>query len=157
MATFLELAPAIRAGVTYPGGAFKSERHFLDFLIDGNSLWKQLKKPDMVSILCSEYAAKSLDESVKAVNRLLLLEEADHPNDRRTLFICSECGDLGCGAITSLILREGGAIIWKDFGVQNNYDDNIALTAYQGVGPFIFDAAAYERVITQARAMLPAL
>lgn len=157
MAARLELAPAIRAGVTYPGGTFKSERHFLDYLIDSHSLWEQLKKPDMVSVLCYEYAAKSHDESVKAVNRLLLLEKADHPNDRRTLFICSECGDLGCGAITSLILREGSAFIWKDFGVQNNYDDNIALTVYEGVGPFIFDAATYQHVITQARDKLPAL
>ena len=97
MAALFELAPAIRAGVTHPDGTFKSQRHFLDFLIDGHSLWEQLKKPDMVSVLCSEYAAKSHDESVKAVNRLLLLEKADHPNDRRTLFICSEYGDLGCG------------------------------------------------------------
>jgi hypothetical protein len=157
MAALFELAPAIRAGVTHPDGTFKSQRHFLDFLIDGHSLWEQLKTPDMVSVLCSEYAAKSHDESVKAVNRLLLLEKADHPNDRRTLFICSECGDLGCGAITSIILREGSAFIWKDFGVQNNYDDNFALAAYQGVGPFIFDAATYEHALTQARDKLPAL
>jgi hypothetical protein len=157
MAALFELAPAIRAGGTLPGGSFKSQRHFLDFLIDGHSLWEQLKKPDMVSALCSEYATQSLDESVKAVNRLLLLEKADHPSGRRTLFICSECGDLGCGAITSAILRDGGTFIWKDFGLQNNYDDNIALTAYQGVGPFVFDAATYERALVQAREKLPAL
>jgi len=47
MAALFELAPAIRAGVTHPDGTFKSQRHFLDFLIDGHSLWEQLKKPDM--------------------------------------------------------------------------------------------------------------
>jgi hypothetical protein len=66
-------------------------------------------------------------------------------------------GDLGCGAITSTVLREGGTFVWKDFGLQNNYDDNVALTAYQGVGPFTFDAATYERALVQARDKLPAL
>jgi hypothetical protein len=37
-------------------------------------------------------------ETLKAVDRLLLMSDADFPNDRRSLFVCAECGDLGCGA-----------------------------------------------------------
>ena len=94
MTALLDLIPAVRTGIKFPGGSYKSERHFLDFAIDGQSLWEKLKKPDMVSVLCFEYAAQALDESMKAANRLLLAEKADHPHDRRSLFICSECGDL---------------------------------------------------------------
>jgi hypothetical protein len=51
----LELKPEIRTGVKYPDGSWKSERHFLDFVVNGESLWKLMGKArDMVSVLCSE-------------------------------------------------------------------------------------------------------
>jgi hypothetical protein len=150
MAALLELVPAIRAGFKHPGGGGKSERHFLDFAIAGQSLWEQLRKPDMVSVLCSEYAAAARHESVRSIRRLLLLEKADFPNNRRSLFICAEYGDPGCGAMTSLIVREGEVVIWKDFGLENTYEDNVVLAPYEGVGPFIFDAQAYEGLFLQA-------
>jgi hypothetical protein len=31
-----ELVPAIRTGIMYANGSYKSERHFLDFAIDGH-------------------------------------------------------------------------------------------------------------------------
>ena len=100
MLSLLELVPATRIGVKLPGGVYKSERHFFDFVVNGRSLWEEVGKPkDMVSVLCFEYAR---EETIKAANRLLLNENAVIPNDRRSLFICSECGDIGCGAVTAL-------------------------------------------------------
>ena len=150
MTALLELIPAIRTGIKFSNGCYKSERHFFDFTIDGRSLWEKLKKPDMVSVLCFEYAAKALDESIRAANRLLLIEQADHQHDRRSLFICSECGDLGCGAISCLIVSEGDTIVWKEFGFQNNYEANVELGPYVGTGPFVFDVASYERALVGA-------
>jgi hypothetical protein len=134
----------------YGDGSYKSERHFLDFAIGGQSLWEKLNKPDMVSVLCFEYAAKALDESLRAANRILLTEKADHPNDRRSLFICSECGDLGCGAISCVIARDGGVIVWREFGLQNNYEDKVERKRYAEIGPFIVDAASYELAFLEA-------
>jgi hypothetical protein len=89
----------MRIGVKYPGGVSKSERHFLDFVVDGESLWEKVGKPrDKVSVICFDY---SREETVQAVNRLLLIEKAVIPGDRRPLFICSECGDIGCDAVTA--------------------------------------------------------
>ena len=156
MTELLELVPAIRTGVRYANGSYKSERHFLDFAIGGQSLWEKLNKPDMVSVLCFEYAAKALDESLRAANRLLLAEKADHPNDRRSLFICSECGDLGCGAISCVIVREGNAVVWKEFVLQNNYEDNVERSGYAAIGPFIFESESYERSLQRAIASLTA-
>jgi hypothetical protein len=150
--SLLELTPLIRAAAQYANGNSKSERHFLDFVVDGQSLWEALgKRHDMVSILCAEYSA---DETAKAIGRLRLNEEADLPNGRRSFFPCSECGDLGCGAITALVEREGETIKWKAFGYENTYEDNISLDPYSTVGPFTFDATAYERTLAQAMDLL---
>jgi hypothetical protein len=120
MNSILKLAPLIREGTQCANGTSKSERHFLDFVVDGESLWEALvgERHGMVSILCAEYSA---DETAKAVGRLILNEKADLPNDRRSLFVCSECGDLGCGAITAVVERQGETITWKAFGYENTY------------------------------------
>src|ERR1700676_94227 len=150
--SLLELAPLIRAAAQYTDGASKSERHFLDFVVDGQSLWEALaKRHDKVSVLCVEYPEK---ETANAISRLLLSEKADFPNGRRSFFVCSECGDLGCGAITALVEREGETIKWKAFGYENTYEDNISLDPYSTVGPFTFDATAYERTLAQAMDLL---
>jgi hypothetical protein len=81
------------------------------------------------------------------VHRLLLREQADLPDKRRSLFICSECGDLGCGAITVVVEKHDGAIVWKNFGYENNYEKEVLLDEYRSIGPFTFNAMEYERVL----------
>ena len=156
MDSILTLTPLTRAGTQSANGTSKSERHFLDFVVDGESLWEALgRRHDMVSILCVEYSA---DETAKAVGRLFLSEKADLPNGRRSVFVCSECGDLGCGAITAVVERQGEIITWKAFGYENNYEDKIWLDDYSTVGPFTFNATIYERTLMQVLNLLrPAL
>jgi hypothetical protein len=77
----------------------------------------------------------------------LLNEPADFPNDRRSLYVCPECGDLGCGALSAVIENVDNQIIWRDFGYQNNYEDIVHLDSYRDIGPFVFEAAEYESVI----------
>lgn len=148
MADLLKLFPAVRVGVKFSDGAYKSERHFLDFVVNGTSLWERVgKRHDMVTVLCREFA---IDETRKAVHRLLLKEKADFPDDRRSLFICSECGDLGCGAISLIVMKEGNSIIWKAFGYENTYERDVKLIDYAEVGPFAFDAVPYELLLLEA-------
>jgi hypothetical protein len=141
----LELVLSTRTGFRYPNGAYRSERNFLDFSINDQSLWEKVGRArDTVSVFCREYV---LNESIKAVKRLLLTEEADFPNNRRSLFICSECGDRGCGAITALVHDEDGALVWSDFGFENTYERDIDLDRYKGIGPFVFDSASYSNAM----------
>lgn len=147
MDTHLELVPAIRVGVKDSDGTSKSERHFFDFVLNGESLWERIGRPrDTVSILCVEYV---FEETVRAINRLLLMEKADLPNDRRSLFICSECGDIVCGAITLVVSKAGDSIVWEKFGYENTYEDEVLYDDYVGVGPFRFNATEYERTLLQ--------
>jgi hypothetical protein len=104
----------------------------------------------MVTVLCCEYAAEALDESLGAANRLLIIENAEHPHDRRSLFICSECGDLGCGATSCAIVKEGNAIVWKEFGFQNNCQDVVARKCHTAIGPSVFDFTSNESVLLRA-------
>ena len=150
MHALLQLTPRKREGQTPTDGTYKSVRHFLDFTVSGQSLWEALgKKNDMVSVLCAEFSAV---ETAKAVDRLLLAASADLPNGRRSLFICSECGDLGCGAISVIVDKEGDQIVWKNFGYENTWEEKLELGDYTGIGPFTFDARKYEWIFAQAKA-----
>ena len=104
-----------------------------------------------LAVQCANGTSKSerhfLDFVVK---RLLLEENANLPNDRRSLFVCSECGDLGCGAITAVISKREKTITWGNFGYENTYEDKIGLDDYSAVGPFTFNIAVYESTLHQA-------
>jgi hypothetical protein len=95
-----------RNGEKIGGGAFKSERNYLDFVIDGTSLGEIVSNAghDLVSVFTKEWIP---EEREKSLRRLLLLEPADFPKNRRSIMVCAECGDLGCGAVSVLSnLRE---------------------------------------------------
>src|SRR5579883_2027141 len=123
MASTLTFMPLMRAGEKYEDGSYKSQRRFLDLVVGRISLWERLGKPhDMVSVLCADFVPS---ETLNAVDRLLLKSEADLPNGRRSLFVCSECGDLGCGVITISVERAVDTMVWSDFGYENNYENQV--------------------------------
>lgn len=127
------------------GGNGATPREYLDFVVDGQPLSKAIGG-DLAS--CLGWFVP--DENTKSVIRLLLEQPADFPNNRRSLYVCAECGDLGCGAVSVVIELVGDQIIWRDFGLQDNYEDQIISSGYAGIGPFIFNKAEYETVIRSA-------
>ena len=52
--------------------------------------------------------------------------------------VCSECGDIGCGAITAIIEITDKTVIWRDFGYENDYSQP-DLFNYKEIGPFTFN------------------
>lgn len=127
------------------GGGGKTERVFLDFMIDGESLWEKFDT-DFISCL----GWHPSEHNAKAVTRLLRKKEADFPDERRSLYICPECADLGCGAISVVIERAGDEIIWRDFGFQNNYDGEVYFDDFTSLERFAFDATEYYFAINSA-------
>lgn len=125
-------------------GGSQTPRRFLDFVIDGQSLYEKLG--DVISPL----GWLSAEETRKVVNRFLHKEAPDFPNDRTSIYVCPECGDLDCGAVSAVIERVGDDIIWRDFGYQNTYDDTIHFEDTEDVGPFTFNATEYYNEITKA-------
>ena len=126
------------------GGAGRTQRDFLDFIVEGQSLSAVVG--DQISCLGWFVA----DENAKAVRRLLLEDPADLPDNRRSLYVCPECGDVGCGVVSLVIERVDNKIIWRDFGYENNYEGVVRVEGFEEIGPFVFDADEYEKVIKQA-------
>ena len=136
----LQLRPKTR-----DGGMGVTPREFLDFVVDGQALSERIGG-DLVSCLGWLMTA----ENTRAVHRLLREEPPDFPNDRRSLYICPECGDLGCGAVSVVIEKTGNTVVWRDFGYQNNYEDTVNFAAYADLGSFVFERTEYENVIRRA-------
>lgn len=137
----LEFALRQRHFAKSPNGTFRSERNYLDFIIDGESL-VNLARYDLVSVLCREWVPAERERSVR---RLLGTEPADFPNYRRSILVCGECGDIGCGAVSVITDFSNGSAIWKDFGYQNNYEPEIHGEHLKRLGPFEFGLEDYKR------------
>ena len=135
----LELSWRVR-----PGGAGWSERRFLDFVIDGTSLAESLHTGDLVG--CLGWGAAATEAQTRQT--LLLQKPSILETGRVPLYVCPECGDIGCGAITARIEGTDRHFIWRDFGYENDYDpETPALTAHLSVGPFLFSKDDYRRAL----------
>ncbi len=134
---------------TRVGGGGRTERRYLDFVIDGVSL-------------CSRFDADfipplgwfTVEAQLAMIERLRRKLPPDLAHDRTSLCICPECGDLGCGAISVSVEGGAGVVEWKDFGIQNNYEDAIHRQGFEGIGPFTFDGARYHALLTRVRSLI---
>ena len=125
------------------GGNGATARQYIDFVVDGQSLKVMLRS---AQIGCLGWgAAESQKESAA---KLLLKSEPELPNGRHLLYVCPECGDIGCGAITVTIEKTAEHFVWKDFGYENNYYDGMPLLEnYRQIGPFFFDSNQYSQLL----------
>ncbi|MEU2109558.1 oxidoreductase [Streptomyces sp. NPDC019507] len=142
-ATFA-LAPAARAGGFLADGGFEVHRDFLDFVVDGRPLLLLLAGLDAVSPLASDVPPATLARQVRG---LLLEAEAPLPGGRHVLYGCPDCEELGCGAVTAVIERQGNDVVWRDFAWQTDETADLELNGYPGTGPFRFRADEYRAAL----------
>ena len=129
----IELKSKIRKG-----SKNQTEREFQDFIVNGKSLYEMFGEPDLVGAIGSF----GKEVNIEAVNLLLLNKNSELNSKRIPIYICPECGDLGCGAITISIIENDKSFIWSSFGYENNYQDEL-LKEYKEVGPFRFQKEEY--------------
>ncbi|MGW3204322.1 oxidoreductase [Streptomyces sp. NPDC001135] len=142
------LAPAIRAGGVLADGGYQVHRDFVDFVVDGRPLLFRLSDLDAVSPLASDVPPAIFTEQVRA---LLLEAEPPLPDGRFVIYGCPECADLGCGAVTAVIEREGEDYIWRDFAWQTDEHADLERNGYHGIGPFRFHGAEYRAALGALR------
>ena len=142
-----------RPGVTLPNGTTQSERNYVDFVIDGESISERAISAgyDLVSVFTREWGR---EECEKSLRRLLLTDAPDFSNHRRSLLVCGECGDLGCGAVSIVVAFSGDTVTWREFGYQSSYEEEVHFDKLKDVGPFRFDLREYENALTGAMALL---
>jgi hypothetical protein len=129
-----------------PGAGNVTERRHLDFLVDGQSLFVTLQAGDYD--LIGRLGWEGHAEDTAAIEQLLLQTPSPISDGRHMLFVCPECGDLGCGALTVQIAATSDGIIWRDFAHENNYDpDMTERERFRPVGPFIFAAEQYAEAL----------
>ncbi|MEV0640717.1 oxidoreductase [Streptomyces sp. NPDC050619] len=138
------LAPAMRAGGVLANGDYQVHRDFVDFVVDGRPLLFQLSDLDAVSPLASDVPPAIFTAQVRS---LLRETPAPLPGGRYVIYGCPECEDLGCGAVTAVIDRDGDDFIWRDFAWQTDEHADLELNGYHGIGPFRFQGGAYRQAL----------
>ncbi|WP_333773259.1 oxidoreductase [Streptomyces sp. IBSBF 3136] len=138
------LAPATRAGGVLADGGYQVHRDFVDFVVDGRPLLFQLSDLDAVSPLASDVPPAVFTAQVRC---LLLEAAAPLPDGRFVIYGCPECADLGCGAVTAVIERDGDDYIWRDFAWQTDDHVDLVRNGYHGTGPFRFDGPGYRAAL----------
>jgi hypothetical protein len=131
----------------------RMQRQSWDFVIDGASLCTIWRDRDVTGAL-------AVGESVglvEAVAKLTGAAEPDYPPDRVAIFVCPDCGDLGCGAITVAVRHDGDTVTWSDFRWEVNWfaDDPDEATVRYELGPFVFSTPDYLGVLKRALAEQP--
>jgi hypothetical protein len=138
----------LRAGEKSKSG-FRTRRVSVDFAVDGESLLEILDRPfltksDLMGGLVEGYP----DANAATAARLLGRRRPDSPEGRVLLYICPECGDVGCGAFGARIERRGGAVVGRDFAHESAGDTFRSDARLK----FTFDARAYRAAIAEATA-----
>ena len=136
-----------RPGELDADGDGKTERFSVDFIVNGPSLY------EMVGVgaqdLIGRFSPDTMEWNTDSASIFYCEKSADLENGRTMLFVCPECGDIGCGAITIKIEMVDGRFTWSEFGYENNYDPEMT-ESYDDIGPFTFKSEDYLRVISEA-------
>jgi hypothetical protein len=128
-----------------PGGGGRTERRYLDFVVDGVSLHDQLRIGDQVTALGCWPTAFEREH----IRQLL------SASGRVPLYVCAECGDLACGAMTVFVERTPDGFVWRDFAFQNNDDATMTeMDSCRAIGPFVFNKTEYWQVLNERAAAL---
>jgi len=105
-------------------GTTRKERLSVDFCTDGNSLLKTLTDVagghgDLMGCIVRDYQK----QNAETARRLLVIDAPDTESGRVLLYICPECGDIGCGAYTVRVEKRSDKYVWKDFAYENGYEE----------------------------------
>ena len=128
----------------------QSPRRFLDFVFDSIPVSGRLTDVGVDNI--TPLWVGGGESSLSALRQLLGDAEPDVLHGRTSAFVCAECGDLGCGAVTVRIETVGGVVSWRDWGYQNNYEDGVVDLA--GFPDVSFDADTYDSTLRAAATWL---
>ena len=140
--------PLVRIGSSSSNGCTTVERISSDFLIDGVSLLDALVKIDGGhSDFMGCFVQGFPDENRRMMEKLVLRGKSDTERGGVLLYVCPECGDIGCGAYSARVTRTESGYTWEDFAYENGYEEPRVI---QSIGPFHFGCDEYESALYRA-------
>ena len=127
----------------------KTKKRYIDFIVSGKSLRQILwiSKLDRIGIFGW---GSNKDYEFIQIKEYLKQRKPELSIGRTMFYVCPECGDIGCGAITAEIIEIENKIVWKEFAYENSYSEPDTET-YKRIGPFEFDKKEYEQVFENIR------
>ena len=126
-------------------GCSSVERSFADFQIDKHSLLEILVTADGGhSDYMSGFVSGYPEQNLRFAKSLIRCGHPETEPYRVLIYICPECGDIGCGAYSVQIRRFCAEIIWEAFAYENGYEEPRVIP---GVGSFVFSSAPYVRTV----------
>lgn len=132
--------------VRFISGDGQHERLFLDFAFDSTPICSTVRAngADCITPIWLDGG----EWTFTAIHRLLGEADPDAPDGRVSVYVCAECADLGCGAVTVVVERGDGTVSWRDWGYQNNYEHGFDVLA--GLPDVTFDATQYDSTLRDA-------
>ncbi|MBI5760917.1 MAG: hypothetical protein HZA46_20535 [Planctomycetales bacterium] len=127
-----------------PGFRQRTNCSYWDFFVDGKRLADTFGIGDFIPPL-GWLGAK---QEQRFGGMLLRKTMGDLPGKRVPLFICPECADYGCGVFSCRIVRAESGIQWRDFGMQNDRDDEISTDDIDDTLVLVFDPTQYFNAIS---------
>jgi len=136
------------ASTSGKGGTTKG-RISVDFTINGESLLRLLVAVDGSNGDFMGCFVQGYEEENRKIGRLLLgASLVDAQDDERILlYICPECGDIGCGSFAVKVYVHASEVVWSDFSYLNGYEP---ASPVAGIGPFRFLRIDYAAVVARA-------
>jgi len=130
------------------GSSNKKEQHYFDFLVSGQSLLKLLGV-DSYDLITPVGTNMTTEFERNLVNEILLRKKSSLETGRIMLYVCPECADIDCGAITANIKDLGNKIVWKDFGYETGYGG--VTGEYLNIDPIEFERQNYFKAFSILR------
>lgn len=124
-------------------GATVAQRDSSDFLVNDESLLARLVRikgghGDFMGCFLHGFPGAI----VESLNELILA--VGLPKRRVGLYICPECGDIGCGRFSVAVERCGDEVVWSEFSYENGNEEP---SIFEELGPFRFDFFQYEAAV----------
>lgn len=127
----------------------KTTKQYIDFIVSGQSLG-QLFGLSNNALIGTFGWTENIKYENNQIDEFSGVAKPELQTGRTSFYVCSECGDIGCGAITALIEVKDTVITWKNFGYENGIDEP-DLTDYKEIGPFHFNKDEYIRTLEELR------
>lgn len=129
-------------------GCTTVERCFSDFRIDDRSLLETLVTADGGhSDFMSGFVSGFSEQNLLFADSLLRCSQSEVEPYRVLIYICPECGDIGCGAYSVQIRGRRSEIIWEEFAYENGYEEPRVIRNF---GPFKFSLTPYVSAVKAA-------